>query len=151
MSKRFPLEAAMALTHKQTDAMAVELSALRARERSAADTLSMLEDCRRDYRLRLERGGHSGMDHTRWTNYQEFLRNLDRAIAQQNKVLALCRQQTQAGLGKWQALRIRLKSFEVLLQRQRQDENLQQARIEQRTQDESGAAGHRRHQLENNQ
>jgi flagellar protein FliJ len=151
MPKRFPLEAAMTLTQKQADAMAVELSALRTRERSASDTLSMLEDCRRDYQLRLERNGRSGIDHTCWTNYQEFLRNLDRAIAQQTKVLALCRQQTQAGLGKWQAARIKLKAFEVLMQRQRRDENLLQTRIEQRNQDENGAAGHRRHQLENKQ
>ena len=131
--------------------MAAELSALRARERSAAQTLCMLEECRRDYQLRLEHSGRSGLDHTRWTNYQEFLRNLDRAIAQQTKVLTLCRAQTQAGLAKWQASRIRLKSFEVLMQRQRQIEQRQEAKIEQRTQDENGAAGHRRHQLEKNQ
>lgn len=139
----------MDLTRRQADRAAVALAGLRAKEHAAMETLTMLETCRQDYRSRLDQKGRDGIDHKDWINYQEFLHKLDHAIAQQTGVISQCRLQTQAGLEQWQASRIRLKSFEILLQRHEREDRLRETRIEQRNQDEKGAQVHLRKLTEN--
>ena len=144
MSKRFPLEVVMDLTRKQADAAAAALADLRARERTAAQTLQMLETCRQDYQSRFERTSLTGLGHEQWRNYHEFLGKLDQAITQQKEVLAKCNIQCQAGLHDWQTARIKLKSFDVLYERHQRGEAQRESRMEQRDQDEHSAASHQR-------
>ena len=146
MSYRFPLEVVMDLSRKRADAAAAALAQLRAKERTAADTLQMLETCRQDYHCRLEHASQSGIGNEQWRNYHEFLSKLDQAIAQQKEVLAKCRVHCQAGLETWQLARIKLKSFDVLYERYQRGEAQREARIEQRDQDEHSAASHQRNQ-----
>jgi len=87
MSNRFPLEVVMDLTRKQADAAAAALAQLRAKERTASDTLQMLETCRQDYHCRLEQASQSGIGNEQWRNYHEFLGKVDQAITQQKEVL----------------------------------------------------------------
>jgi flagellar protein FliJ len=150
MSKRFPLEVVMDLTRKQANAAAAVLADLRAKERAAAATLSMLETCRRDYQQRLEKTSLTGIGNVQWVNYQEFLGKLDKAIAQQNEAVTQCRLQTQAGLDHWQEARMKLKSFDVLRERHELGEQRREAKVEQRDHDESSAAGHRQRRTEDN-
>jgi flagellar FliJ protein len=148
MSKRFPLEVVMDLTRKNADAAAVALAELRVKERAAAATLTMLENCRHDYQLRLEKSGKSGIGNVQWLNYHEFLGKLDQAIVQQKETLTQCRLQAQAGLNQWQEAHLKLKSFDVLRSRHDLGERWREAKIEQRDQDELSATGHRRQQKE---
>ena len=144
MSRRFPLEVVMDLTRKQADAAAAALTELRARERSASETLQMLEQCRLDYQSRFERTSLSGIGNEQWRNYHDFLSKLDQAIAQQKEVLAKCSVQCQTGLQEWQLARVRLKSFDVLFERHQRGEAQRESRNEQRDQDEHSAASHQR-------
>ena len=146
MSRRFPLEVVMDLTRKQADAAAIALAELRARERTASETLQMLETCRQDYQSRFERTSQSGIGNEQWRNYHEFLGKVDQAIAQQKEVLAKCNIQCQAGVHEWQLARIRLKSFDVLYERHQRGEAQRESRSEQRDQDERSAASHQRRQ-----
>lgn len=144
MSKRFPLEVVMDLTRKQADTAAAALAELRAREKAALETLEMLETCRIDYNTQLQQTSLSGIGNAQWRNYQDFLAKLDQAITQQKNVLAQCRVQTQAGLNAWQEARVKLKSFDVLLERHQRGEAQRAAKVEQREQDERSAASHLR-------
>lgn len=147
MSKRFPLEVVMDVTRKQADTAAAALAELRAKERTASQTLQMLETCRQDYQSRFERTSQSGIGNEQWRNYHEFLSKLDQAIAQQKEVLAKCNIQCQAGLHEWQLARIKLKSFDVLYERHQRGEAQRESRSEQRDQDERSAASHQRRQI----
>ena len=120
------------------------LAQLRARERSASETLHMLEKCRLDYQSRFERTSQSGIGNEQWRNYHEFLSKLDQAITQQMEVLAKCTVQCQTGLQEWQLARVKLKSFDVLFERHQRGEAQRESRSEQRDQDEHGAASHQR-------
>jgi flagellar FliJ protein len=146
MSKRFPLEVVMDLTRKQADAAAAALADLRAKERSASQTLQMLETCRQDYEARFARTSQSGMGNEQWRNYHEFIAKLDQAITQQRDVLAKCSVQCQIGLQEWQLARIKLKSFDVLFERHQRGEAQRESKNEQRDQDEHSAASHQRRQ-----
>jgi len=146
MSRRFPLEIVMDLARRQADAAAASLAQLRAKERVASETLQMLETCRQDYQVRLERASQSGIGNEQWRNYHEFLSKVDKAIGQQTEVLAQCNVQCQAGLHEWQLARIKLKSFDVLYERHQRGEAQRESRSEQRDQDEHSAASHQRHQ-----
>ena len=146
MSKRFPLEVVMDLTRKQADAAAATLAELRAKERTASETLQMLENCRLDYQSRFERTSLTGLGNEQWRNYHEFLGKLDQAIAQQREILAKCSVQCQAGMQEWQLARVKLKSFDVLYERHQRGEAQRESRSEQHAQDEHSAASHQRRQ-----
>ena len=146
MSKRFPLEVVMDLTRKQADAAAATLAELRAKERTASETLQMLENCRLDYQSRFERTSLTGLGNEQWRNYHEFLGKLDQAIAQQREILAKCSVLCQAGMQEWQLARVKLKSFDVLYERHQRGEAQRESRSEQRVQDEHSAASHQRRQ-----
>jgi flagellar FliJ protein len=144
MSKRFPLEVVMDVTRKQADAAAVLLGQLRNKERAASETLQMLETCRQEYEARFARTSQSGLDNEQWRNYREFLAKLDQAIMQQNDVLTKCNAACVAASREWQQARIKLKSFDVLLERHQRGEAKRESRSEQRDQDERSATTHQR-------
>lgn len=146
MSTNFPLEAVMDLTRRQADAAAAALARLRASERAALQTLQMLEVCRRDYQSQLERTSEAGIGNEQWRNYQEFLRKIDQALAQQKQALAKCSTECQASLHEWQLAHVRLKSFDILLQRHQRGEMRRESRKEQREQDERSAASQQHEQ-----
>jgi len=144
MSKRFPLEVVMELTRKQADEAAAALSALRQKERAALQTLELLETCREDYHARFAKTSQDGLRNEQWRNYHEFIGKLNAAITQQKEALNQCRIQVQAGLDHWQECRVKLKSFDVLLERHQRGETQLENRREQRDQDEQSSSAHTR-------
>ena len=144
MSKRFPLEVVMELTRKQADEAAAALSVLRQKERAALQTLELLETCREDYHARFARTSQDGLRNEQWRNYHEFIGKLNAAITQQKDSLAQCRIQVQGGLNHWQECRVKLKSFDVLLERHQRGETQLENRREQRDQDEQSSSAHTR-------
>jgi flagellar FliJ protein len=144
MSKRFPLEVVMELTRKQADEAAAALGLLRQKERAAQQTLEMLETCRADYHERFAKTSQDGLRNEQWRNYHEFIAKLNAAIIQQTETLGQCRLQVQAGLAHWQECRVKLKSFDVLLERHQRGELQLENKREQREQDEQSSALHAR-------
>lgn len=144
MSKRFPLEVVMELTRKQADEAAAALNGLRQKERAAVQTLQMLETCREDYHARFAMTSQDGMGNEQWRNYHEFIAKLNSAVNQQQATLNQCRIQVQAGLNHWQECRVKLKSFDVLLERHQRGELQIENRREQREQDEQSSNAHSR-------
>lgn len=144
MSKRFPLEVVMELTRKQADEAAAALSTLRQKERAALQTLELLETCREDYHTRFAKTSQDGLRNEQWRNYHEFIGKLNAAITQQKEALNQCRLQVQAGLDHWQECRVKLKSFDVLLERHQRGETQLENRREQRDQDEQSSSAHTR-------
>jgi flagellar FliJ protein len=144
MSKRFPLEVVMELTRRQADEAAAALNGLRQKERAAQQTLDMLEACRSDYHARFARTSQDGLRNEQWRNYHEFIAKLNAAITQQTETLSQCRLQVQAGLTHWQECRVKLKSFDVLLERHQRGELQLESKREQREQDEQSSATHAR-------
>jgi len=144
MSKRFPLEVVMELTRRQADEAAAALSALRQKERAALQTLELLETCREDYHARFAKTSQDGLRNEQWRNYHEFIGKLNAAITQQKEALNQCRIQVQAGLDHWQECRVKLKSFDVLLERHQRGETQLENRREQRDQDEQSSSAHTR-------
>ena len=105
------------LAAKRRDAEAQRLSAA-VRARDEAETrLAMLVSYRADYHDRLSAASRGGIDREALRNYQAFLAQLERAIRQQEDVLALAERSVQGVREQWDAERVRVESFQALDER----------------------------------
>jgi flagellar protein FliJ len=146
MSKPFSLEPVRNLAQQKTDAAAAALSGLKASEAKARETLSMLEQCRGEYVTRLEQALARGIGPAELHNFQDFMAKLERAIAQQREAVGQAEARSRIGLVDWQLQMQKLKSFDVLAEREGRLHRQQEQKLEQKQLDEHAASGHRRAQ-----
>jgi flagellar FliJ protein len=99
----------------------------------------MLHDYRQDYLVRLQQAMMSGMSAADCHNYQRFIATLDDAIGQQQAVLDQASSHLAHGKVRWQEERRKLNSFDALAQRESRLQAREEARREQRANDEHSA------------
>lgn len=117
MTKPFSLQSVMNLAKHRNDSATRKLGQLNKQQQSAQQQLETLRQYRKDYQARLQESTLGGMDHAELRNFQEFIRKLDEAIAQQLQVVEQSKVSTRAGLGEFDSTRRKLKSFDTLQQR----------------------------------
>jgi flagellar FliJ protein len=105
------------LAEKKRDAHAQRLGALTRELDEARQRLAMLVGYRTDYQSRLSEASTQGIDLTRLRNYQAFLAQLERAIAQQDDIVAKAEQSVHGAKAQWTSERQRVESFNALDER----------------------------------
>jgi flagellar FliJ protein len=139
MPSQLPLDTLIGLAKDHTDEAARRLGSLHAARNNAEQQLTMLHDYRSDYLQRLQDAMMSGMSAADCHNYQRFIGTLDDAIDQQRAVLEQAATHLEEGKSHWREERRKLSSFDALAQRQQQLQAREDARREQRLNDEYSA------------
>jgi flagellar FliJ protein len=117
MTRTPPWDRLKEVASRRCDAQARRLAdAVNARD-EAQKRLDMLMGYRADYEARLAQAGTRGIDREVLRNYQAFLGQLERAIAQQADLLAGAERSVDGAKAQWQSERARVESFEVLGER----------------------------------
>jgi flagellar FliJ protein len=139
MPSQLPLDTLIGLAKDHTDEAARRLGSLHTARNNAEQQLAMLHDYRSDYLQRLQNAMMSGMSAADCHNYQRFIGTLDNAIDQQRAVLEQAATHLEEGKSRWREERRKLSSFDALAQRQQQLQAREDARREQRLNDEYSA------------
>ncbi|CAM4002919.1 flagellar export protein FliJ [Bordetella bronchialis] len=129
----------ISLAKDHTDEAAKQLGGLHVARNNAEQQLTMLNDYRADYLLRLQNAMMTGMSAADCHNYQRFIATLDDAIDQQRAVLEQAATHLEQGKERWREERRKLNSLDALAQRQQQVVAREDARREQRLNDEYSA------------
>jgi flagellar FliJ protein len=109
-----PWERLKDLAARRRDAQAQRLSAATRELEEAQRRLDMLVGYRTDYQGRLAQASGRGIDLEQLRNYQAFLAQLERAIAQQAELLERAARAVQAAKAQWSSERQRVDSFQAL-------------------------------------
>ncbi len=136
MAQNFSLQPLLDLMQTRSDEATRKLGQLIAAEQSAKSRLQMLEQYRSEYADRLRESIAQGLTRSILANYQDFLARIDEAIAQQTAAVRNSEKNTAAGQQHWQDQNKRLKAIDTLSQRHDAREQKQEARQEQKIQDE---------------
>jgi flagellar FliJ protein len=136
MSKPFPLKILLDLAHEKSDEAASQLGIVNGHDRAMQERLRLLLDYRNEYTARFTSEAQRGMDRVGWSNFHDFIDTLDAAIEQQRQIVADAGRQVAAGQSQWQTQQRELKSFDTLSQRHHSREQLSEARLEQKDQDD---------------
>lgn len=144
MEKHSSLPTLIELAKNQADAAGKALAQLQTERQKAQAQLDTLHEYRLDYAQRLQQVTESGLSASNYHNFRQFIATLDQAIAQQNKVVAQFDTKIQAGKVRWVEENQRLRSYEALQTRQREQAQQLQNRREQLATDETSAMLYRR-------
>jgi flagellar protein FliJ len=129
---------------KRRDAQAQRLTALTRERDEAQQRLETLIAYRSDYQTRLSQASSRGIDLLALRNYQSFLAQLERAIAQQTELVEQAEQRVHGAKADWTSERQRVDSFQALDDRQLSSVARREAQREQKLTDEWAArAGQR--------
>ena len=139
MTKPFSLQTVLDLMQRRADDATQKLARLIAAEQDAKGKLDLLSQYREEYARRFQVSAQQGMSPLQWKNFQDFLDQLDDAIAQQQLVVTNSKTNTAAGQTHWQAQRTRLKAMDTLSVRHHSAEFALELRREQKLTDEIAA------------
>jgi flagellar FliJ protein len=137
MSKPFPLQILLDLAQERSDAAATQLGVVNGHDRAMQERLRLLLEYRDEYTARFTSDAQLGMDCAGWSNFHDFIDAIDAAIEQQREIVADARRKVDAGRHLWQMEQRQLKSFDNLSLRHRTQEQTNEARLEQKEQDDS--------------
>lgn len=121
-----------------------QLASARQAQGSARQLLEQLRDYRREYQQLFEEQRAQGMDPLRYGNFQRFFDQLDRAIEEQQRVLASSDQQVQQQQAVWLEKRQNTEILSRLTGRIRTEEYREEQRQEQKQSDERSSQRHPR-------
>lgn len=136
MSKPFALQPLVELAHQQTDAATRHLGQLNMQQQTAQQKLDTLQQYRRDYQDKFQQAAAHGMEPTDLRNFQDFIERLDQAIRQQQRVMEKTQHSVRTGQHELIDSTRKMRSFDTLALRHSESEMKQEARTEQRLQDE---------------
>jgi flagellar FliJ protein len=121
---------------RQRDASAQRLSSLVKERDAAKQKLDVLIGYRQDYEARLDRAKRDGISGDTLRNYQSFLAQLERAIAQQASIVDHAERNTQDAKAMWTSDRHRVDSYQTMKDRSASSEAKRERRSEQKQNDE---------------
>lgn len=136
MIKPFPLQPLVRLAQQKNDAAARKFGQLNQQQQAAQAKLDTLLQYRKDYQTRFQEAVQNGMNQSDLRNFQNFIKRLDEAIAQQRNANEQAIESVQKGRNDLQDTQRKMKSFDTLEQRHLKSEKKLAAKSEQRQQDE---------------
>lgn len=134
--KTFSLQPLLELMQTRTDEATRKLGQQLAAEHSQRERLKMLEQYREEYFQRLRNASTEGLTLLALQNYQDFIRRIDEAIAQQRQVVANSENNTLSAQSQWVAQNKQLKAIDTLSKRHTEKQKIIESKIEQKQQDE---------------
>jgi flagellar FliJ protein len=136
MIKPFSLQPLVHLAQQRNDAAAKKLGQLNAQHQTAQAKLDALLQFRKDYQTQFQEAAKKGMAPDDMKNFQDFIDRLDQAVQQQSAVIEKTKAGVQTGRNELIDTTRKMKSFDTLAQRHVEAEKKQEAKAEQRSQDE---------------
>ena len=136
MIKPFSLQPLLNLAQQKNDAATRKLGQLNQQHQTAQEKLDALQQYRKDYQLKFQEEARNGMAPADMKNFQDFIGRLDQAIQQQTAVIEMTKAGVQTGRSELMDATRKMKSFDTLAQRHVDAEKKQEAKSEQRIQDE---------------
>jgi flagellar protein FliJ len=136
MIKPFSLQPLVHLAQQKNDAATKRLGQLNQQQQTAQQKLDALLQYRKDYQLKFQEEAKNGMAPADMKNFQDFIGRLDQAIQQQTAVAEKAKAGVQTGRTELMDTTRKMKSFDTLAQRHVEAEKKQEAKSEQRIQDE---------------
>ena len=106
--------------------------------------LQELKSYQSEYQQRFKDHSGGGTNLTQIMNYRTFMLNLDRAIAQQNQMVAATEKKLHQQRKVWQQLQSKLKALETVVQKYELAEQKDQDRKEQKEVDDRARRGTKR-------
>jgi len=91
---------------------------------------------RHNYQLHFLCSAEKGIDHIEWLNFIAFINKLDAAITEQQQTVLYAQNKSREGGNEFLSCQRKLKSYDTLSQRQHNEENQRQLKLEQKVQDE---------------
>jgi flagellar FliJ protein len=134
--KPFSLQPLVHLAQQKNDAATKKLGQLNQQHQTAQEKLDALQQYRRDYQMKFQEEAKNGMAPADMKNFQDFIGRLDQAIQQQTAVIKQTNAGVQTGRSELMDATRKMKSFDTLAQRHVDAEKKQEAKSEQRIQDE---------------
>jgi flagellar protein FliJ len=114
VTRTLPWERLKDVAAKRRDAHAQRLATLTRERDDAVRRLEMLVGYRGDYEARLAQASRTGIDRSELRNYQAFLAQLERAIAQQAEIVGAAERNVGGAKAQWTSEHQRVESFQVL-------------------------------------
>lgn len=143
MASRFPLQSLLDHSRHRMEAAERLLRILRRKEEAARRRQEELSGYKQEYQRRLAgQAGERGMAIHLLRDYHAFLGKLDVAIHHQEKEVAEALAHWQSAHDNWLALRQKVKAYEALADRHRNQERLREEKRDQRQTDEQAARRH---------
>jgi flagellar FliJ protein len=139
MTQPFPLQTVFELMQERADEATRNLARLIASEKDAKAKLDLLLGYRDEYAGRFREAAQNGLTQLEWSNFQQFLVQIDEAIEQQRQIVAMKERNTAAGQMQWKEQRKKLKAFDTLSARHFASENAKEMKRDQKLQDEFAA------------
>ncbi len=131
-----PLKQLIRLAQKQSDQAAKKLGKLNGQYHEAKKKLNLLLQYRQSYQARLQNASQSGIGHNEWGNFIIFINTLDNAISEQRLTVKHAEHNRNIGNNEFQSCQRTLNTYDTLLQRYQQSEQLRQKKVEQKILDE---------------
>ena len=136
MAKPFPLQPLLHLAKQKNESAIKNLGMLNQQQQSALAKLSTLQQFLKDYQNKFQEAARNGMSPSDLRNFQDFIYRLDQAIKQQQGVIELTTHSVNAGIAQLNEAQRKMQSFNTLAQRYIEAENIREAKLEQKMQDE---------------
>lgn len=136
MAKPFPLQPLLHLAKQKNESAIKNLGMLNQQQQSALAKLSTLQQFLKDYQNKFQEAARNGMSPSDLRNFQDFIYRLDQAIKQQQGVIELTTHSVNAGIAQLNEAQRKMQSFNTLAQRHIEAENIREAKLEQKMQDE---------------
>ena len=114
MTRNPPWDRLKDVAAKRRDAQAQRLGTLTRERDEAARRLELLLGYRADYQARLANASRTGIDPGQLRNYQAFLAQLERAIAQQTELVGAAERSVHGAKAQWTSEHQRVESFQAL-------------------------------------
>jgi|GEM_PF-125044 flagellar FliJ protein len=136
MAKPFPLQPLLQLARQKNESAIRNLGLLNQQHQTALGKLATLQQFLKDYQNKFQEAAKNGMSPSDLRNFQDFIYRLDQAIKQQQGVIELTTHSVNAGRIELNEAQRKMQSFDTLEQRHIHAENIKEAKIEQKMQDE---------------
>ena len=127
------------LATDRLDAAADRMRKAQAAQQQAENTLLQVKGFIQDYQQRMLQQGQAGTSVAQWADFRLFMQKLDDALQQQQREVDRAMQRFLMEKQAWLQQRKQLKSYEVLLEREKARLALKQRRQEQKALDEFAA------------
>lgn len=136
MATSSSLRVLLELAQQQADASAKNLGKLNAQQQEAEKKLNLLLQYRHSYQSHFQNSTEKGMDNIEWLNFIAFMDKLDAAITEQRQTVLHVQNKRAAGNDEFLSHQRKMKSYDILSQRQQRAENQKQLQQEQKALDE---------------
>lgn len=136
MNQNSALDTLRELAAQEVEKAAIRLGEMRRGCQQAEEQLNMLINYQFEYSNSLNNNMSQGIASTRWQNYQQFIRTLEKAIDQHRQQLMQWTNKVDQALGAWQEKQKRLQAWQTLQDRKAAELLLAENRLDQKQMDE---------------